>query len=58
MMIIIEFKFINSLKDERKKNENIVKIIITKVMIFKLKKLLVNVKMFLNLMNEIIIKMK
>ncbi len=58
MMIIIEFKFINSLKDERKKNENIVKIIITKVMIFKLKKLLVNVKMFLNLMNEIIMKMK
>ncbi len=57
MMIIMKLKFINSSKDENEKNEKIVKMTVTK-MIFKFKKLLINVKMLLTLMNEMIIKMK
>jgi len=58
MMIIMKLKFINSSKDEKEKNNNIVEITVTKMMIFKFKKLLVNVKMLLTLMNEMIMKMK
>ncbi len=58
MMIIMKLKFINSSKDEKEKNKNIVEITVTKMMIFKFKKLLVNVKMLLTLMNEIMMKMK
>jgi len=57
MMIIMKLKFINSSKDENEKNEKIVKMTVTK-MIFKFKKLLINVKMLLTLMNEMMIKMK
>ncbi len=57
MMIIMKLKFINSSKDEKEKNEKIVKMTVTK-MIFKFKKLLINVKMLLTLMNEMMIKMK
>jgi len=57
-MIIMKLKFINSSKDEKEKNKNIVEITVTKMMIFKFKKLLVNVKMLLTLMNEIMMKMK
>ncbi len=53
-----KFKFIDSLKNERKKDEDTVKIIITKVMIFELKELLVNAEMLLTLMNKTMIKMK
>jgi len=56
-MIIMKLKFINSSKDEKEKNEKIVKMTVTK-MIFKFKKLLINVKMLLTLMNEMMIKMK
>jgi len=58
MMIMMKFKFINSLKDEREKNEDIVKTTITEMMIFELKKLLINAKIFLTLINETIKKMK
>jgi len=58
MIIIMKLKFINSSKDEKEKNNNIVEITVTKMMIFKFKKLLVNVKMLLTLMNEMIMKMK
>jgi len=34
-MTMMKFKFIDSSKDERERNENIVKITITKMMIFK-----------------------
>ncbi len=54
----MKLKFINSSKDEKEKNKNIVEITVTKMMIFKFKKLLVNVKMLLTLMNEIMMKMK
>ncbi len=58
MMIMTKFKFIDSLKNERKKDEDTVKIIITKVMIFELKELLVNAEMLLTLINKTMMKMK
>jgi len=57
-MIMTKFKFIDSLKNERKKDEDTVKIIITKVMIFELKELLVNAEMLLTLINKTMMKMK
>ncbi len=53
-----KLKFIDSLKDERERDEDTVKTTVTEVMIFKLKELLVNVKMFLTLMNETMTKTK
>ena len=53
-----KFRFIDSLRNERKKNEDIVKTTVTEMMIFELKKLLVNAEMFLTLMNETMTKMK
>jgi len=58
MMIMTKFKFIDSLKNEKKKDEDTIKIIITKVMIFELKELLVNAEMLLTLMNKTMMKMK
>jgi len=58
MMIMTKLKFINSLKDERERNENTVKTTVTKMMIFEFKKLLIDVKMLLTLMNETMMKMK
>ena len=58
MMIIMKFKFINSSRNENEKNENIIKMTVTKVMIFELQKLLINAEMFLTLMNKIMMKMK
>ena len=57
-MIIIKLKFIDSLRNEREKDDNTVEITVTKMMIFELKKLLVNAEMFLTLMNEMIMKTK
>ncbi len=57
-MIIMKFKFINSSRNENEKNENIIKMTVTKVMIFELQKLLINAEMFLTLMNKIMMKMK
>ncbi len=58
MMIMMKFKFINLSRDEKERNENIVETTVTKMMIFELKKLLVNAKMLLTLMNKTIMKMK
>ncbi len=58
MMTMTKFRFIDSLKDERKKDEDIVKTTITKVMILKFKELLINTKMFLTLMNKTMMKTK
>ncbi len=55
---MMKLKFIDLLKDERKKDEDIVEMTVTKMMIFEFKELLVNAKMFLTLMNETIMKMK
>jgi len=57
-MIITKFKFIDSLKDEKERNKNTVKTTVTEMMIFKLKKLLVNAKMLLTLTNKTMMKMK
>ncbi len=58
MMIMTKFKFINSSRNEREKDEDTVKTTVTKIMILELKKLLVNAKMFLTLMNKMMMKMK
>ncbi len=58
IMIITKFKFIDSLKDEKERNKNTVKTTVTEMMIFKLKKLLVNAKMLLTLTNKTMMKMK
>ncbi len=58
MMIMMKFKFINSSRNEKERNEDTVKITVTKVMIFELKELLVNAEMFLTLMNKTMMKMK
>jgi len=57
-MIIMKLKFIDSSRNEREKNKDTVKITVTKVMIFELKKLLVNAKMFLTLINKTMMKIK
>ncbi len=58
MMTMTKFRFINSLKDEREKDEDTVETTVTEMMIFELKELLVNAKMLLTLMNEMMMKMK
>jgi len=57
-MTMTKFRFINSLKDEREKDEDTVETTVTEMMIFELKELLVNAKMLLTLMNEMMMKMK
>ena len=54
----MKFKFINSSRNEKERDEDTVKTTITKMMIFELKELLVNAEMLLTLMNEIMTKMK
>ncbi len=58
MMIIMKLKFIDSSKDEKERNEDTVKIIVTKIMIFELKELLVDAEMLLTLMNKMMMKTK
>jgi len=43
---------------EKEKDEDIVETTVIEIMIFEFKELLVNAKMFLTLMNEMIMKMK
>ncbi len=58
MMIMTKFKFIDSLRNKREKDEDTVETTVTEMMIFELKELLVNAKMLLTLMNETMTKMK
>ncbi len=58
MMIMTKLKFINLLRNKREKDEDTVETTVTKMMIFELKELLVNIKIFLTLMNETMMKMK
>ncbi len=53
-----KLKFIDSLKDERERDEDTVETTITKMMIFELKELLVNAETFLTLTNETMMKIK
>jgi len=57
-MIIMKFRFIDSLRNERERNEDTVETTITKMMIFELKELLVDAKMLLTLLNKIMMKTK
>jgi len=58
MMTITKFKFIDSLRNEKERNKDTVETTVTEMIIFELKKLLINAKMFLTLMNETMTKMK
>ena len=55
---MMKLKFIDSLRNEKERDEDTVKTTVTEMMIFEFKKLLVNAKMFLTLMNETIMKTK
>jgi len=57
-MIMMKFKFINSLRNKKERDEDTVEITVTEMMIFEFKELLVDAKMFLTLMNEMMMKMK
>jgi len=58
MMTMMKFRFIDSLRNERERDEDIVKTTVTKMMILEFKELLINAKMFLTLMNEMMTEMK
>jgi len=53
-----KFRFIDSSRNKREKDEDIVETTVTEMMIFEFKELLVNAEMLLTLMNEMIMKMK
>jgi len=55
---MMKFKFIDSSKNERERDEDTVETTVTKMMIFELKELLINAKMLLTLMNETMMKME
>jgi len=57
-MTMTKLRFIDSLKDERERDEDTVETTVTKVMIFESQELLVNAKMLLTLTNEMMIKTK
>jgi len=47
-----KLRFIDSSRDERKRDEDIVETTVTKMMILKFKELLINAEILLTLMNE------
>ncbi len=57
-MTMTKLKFIDSLRNEKERDEDTVKMTVTEMMIFELKKLLVNAEMLLTLMNKTMMKMK
>ncbi len=57
-MIMMKLKFIDSLRNEKERDEDTVKTTVTEMMIFEFKELLVDAKTFLTLMNEMMMKMK
>jgi len=57
-MIMTKLRFIDSSRNEKERDKDTVKTTVTEIMIFELKKLLVNAKMLLTLMSEIMMKMK
>jgi len=54
----MKLKFIDSSKNEKERDEDTVETIVTNMMIFELKELLVNAKMLLTLMNKMMMKTK
>ncbi len=57
-MIMTKLKFIDSLRNERERDEDIIETTVTKMMIFEFKELLIDAKMLLTLMNKMMMKMK
>jgi len=57
-MTMTKLRFIDSLRDERERDEDTVETTVTEMMIFELKELLVDAEMLLTLTNEMMIKMK
>ncbi len=55
---MMKFRFINSSRDEKERDEDTVETTVTEMMIFELKELLVNAEMLLTLMNKMMTKMK
>ena len=58
MMTITKFRFIDSSRNEKERDEDTVKTTVTKMMIFEFKELLVDAEMLLTLMKEMMMKMK
>ncbi len=58
MMTMTKFRFIDSLRNEKERDEDTVKTTVTEMMIFEFKELSINAKMLLTLMNKTIMKMK
>jgi len=58
MMTMTKLRFIDSSRNKKEKNEDTVKTTVTEMMIFELKKLLVNAEKLLTLMNETMTKTK
>jgi len=52
MMIMTKLRFIDSLRNEKERDENTVETTVTKVIILELKELLVDTKTFLTLMSK------
>jgi len=53
-----KLRFIDSSRNEKERDEDIVKITVTEMTIFEFKELLVNAEMFLTLMNKMMMKTK
>ncbi len=51
-MTMTKLKFINLSRNDKERDENIVEMTVTKVIILELKELLVDAEMFLTLMSE------
>ncbi len=57
-MIMTKFKFIDSSRDKKERDEDTVEITVTEMMIFESQELLVNAEMLLTLMNVMMTKTK
>jgi len=57
-MTMTKLKFIDSSRNKKERNEDIIKTTVTEMMIFEFKELLINADTLLTLMNKIMMKMK
>ena len=58
MITMTKFKFIDSSRNEKERDEDTFKTTVTEMIIFELKKLLINTEIFLTLMNKMMMKTK
>jgi len=58
MMTMTKLRFIDSSRNEKERDEDIVKTTVTEMMIFELKELLVDAEMLLTLMSKTMMKTK